>query len=84
MRDERFCSGALDDDAVCGHADLAGVGERALGDAPSGEGCVGVGEDDGGVLTAQFEHALFEVLCAGGGDDFADAVAACELYTLYI
>ena len=51
-----------------------------MSDPACGEFDVGVCEDDCGVFPAQFEYAGFEELGCVRGDEFADAVAACELW----
>ncbi len=53
--EELLCGGALDNDAACGGAPLAGAGVGGGGGAVGGGLEIGVGEDDEGVLAAELE-----------------------------
>jgi len=60
------------EEAGAGAAGLALIEEDGGGGASDGGVHVGIGEDDGGRFTAEFEGDLFEVAGGGDGDEFAD------------
>lgn len=57
-------NGFVHEGAGCGGAGLAGVEEEVVGGVGEGVGEVGIGEDEGGGFSAEFEVDALEV--AGG------------------
>ena len=72
--------GAVGDDALGRHADLAGVHERAEARGVGGGLEVGIGEDHLRRLAAELEQAALEVLGALRRDDPADPRRAGEVH----
>ena len=72
--------GAVGDDPLRRHADLAGVHERAEARRVGGRVEVGVGQHDLGRLAAELEQASLELLGALDGDDPAHARGAREVH----
>jgi hypothetical protein len=70
--------GAVDQDAVGGHADLALVDVPAEDRRVDGVVDIGVVEHDQGAVAAEFEDGALEVPGADGGDVAADLVRAGE------
>lgn len=69
----------MHEDALCAHADLAGV-EEGANDALARSGVeVCVVADDGGRFAAEFEEDGFELLASEFGDDAAHGCAAGEV-----
>ena len=80
---EGLGDGGVDEDALGRHADLPAVQEGAGGAAFGGGGEVGVFEDDGGGLAAEFHEDGLQVLAGLGGDDAAYGGAAGVVDFLY-
>src|SRR3989338_5356829 len=74
--DEFVNDSLADEDVIAGDAGLAGVDDLGPDDASSGDGKVGVIEDDAGALAAELEGDGGEMLGGSSHDDLADEAAA--------
>ena len=71
--------GGVNDDALGGHADLAGIGEGPKGSGVHGGFQVGIVQHQQRGFAAQFQQHRFEVLGADAGDDLAHMGGAGEI-----